>query len=279
MRLSPEIKEFTKNTLILTLFFTLILHLSWGYIRPYISLWASAGNSANFTIQNSDYLWSMATAVSLNVGQGGNIAKHTGSDLSSETISIGEVLASPKDGTEKLIGANMVWLQSYLNLIRTDIVSLLDNSNDRATTLDEHIETLKWAYTKTSEHLLLIDEQTRDLSSHIESAGNLMSIAKQKMEEKYQNSDYTNIDSIIEDYAKAKEDESRARAYMVYLERFRAGYITLQTQNKKLLDTLINNREALIKRSVVVIPSTGSDLLKKLNLIQTEKDYKDSQKQ
>lgn len=42
MRISPEIKEFTKNTLILTLFFTLVLHLSWGYVRPYLGLGANA---------------------------------------------------------------------------------------------------------------------------------------------------------------------------------------------------------------------------------------------
>lgn len=38
MLFRPEIKEFTKNTLILTLFFTLILHVSWGYIMPYLGI-------------------------------------------------------------------------------------------------------------------------------------------------------------------------------------------------------------------------------------------------
>ena len=70
MRISPEIKEFTKNTLILTLFFTVILHLSWGYIRPYLGLGANAENDANFIQIDRNYLGSIATAVSLNIGQG-----------------------------------------------------------------------------------------------------------------------------------------------------------------------------------------------------------------
>ncbi len=193
-------------------------------------------------------------------------------------ISISEVLANPKDGTSQLIGSNMVAIDQYIELLRTDIISLLDNSGDRGTALDEHIDLLKSAYTETSERLLLIDEQTRDLSSRIEADGATMTASKQKMEEKYQNKDPKDIDKIIDDFSKAKEDESRARAYMVYLERFRSGYIVLQTQNKKLLDTLINNREALIKRATVVIPDTGSDLLKKLNLIQTEEAFKETQK-
>jgi hypothetical protein len=62
-----EIKEFTKNTLILTLFLTLILHLSWGYIAPYLGMKASASNDANFTQLHTTYLGNIATAVSLNI--------------------------------------------------------------------------------------------------------------------------------------------------------------------------------------------------------------------
>ena len=74
---------------------------------------------------------------------------------------------------------------------------------------------------------------------------------------------------------KAKNQENRARVYLTYLERFQKGYGILQGQNRKVLDTLINNREALIKRSIVVIPDSGSDLLKQLGLITTEALYKE----
>lgn len=41
-----------------------------------------------------------------------------------------------------------------------------------------------------------------------------------------------------------------------------------------VLDTLINNREALIKRSVVVIPDSGTNFLKQMGLIQSEAELK-----
>ncbi len=278
MRIAPEIKDFTKNTLILTLFFTLILHLSWGYIRPYLGLWASAGNDANYVQTNTSYMWSIATASSLSIGQKKNTTAKAWNPLADETISIAEVLSHPKDGSEKLIGSNMVALQAYVSLLQTDIVSLLDQSTDRTVALDEHIELLKSAYTRTAERLTIIGEQISDLKAIEANALSTTAAAKAKMEEKYKSYEYTGVDTVIDDYVRAKNDENTSRVYLAYLERFQKGYGILQAQNKKLLDTLINNREALIKRSFVVIPDTGSDLLKKLNLLQTEEVYKETLK-
>ena len=44
--------------------------------------------------------------------------------------------------------------------------------------------------------------------------------------------------------------------------------------NKKLLDTLINNKDIIVKWTKVVIPSTWIEALRKLDLIVDEKDYK-----
>ena len=278
MRIAPEIKEFTKNTLILTLFFTLVLHLSWGYIRPYLGLWANAGNDANYVQTHASYIGSIATATSLSIGQEKKVSNKAGNILADDTISIAEVLSHPKDGSEKLIGSNMVALQAYVSLLQTDIVSMLDQSADRTTALDEHIELLKSAYTRTAERLSVIGEQIADLKAIQTTALATTADAKTKMEEKYKSYEYTGVDTVIDDYVRAKNDENKSRVYLAYLERFQKGYGILQGQNKKVLDTLINNREALIKRSFVVIPDSGSDLLKKLNLIQTESAYKESLK-
>ena len=97
MPFRPEIKEFTKNTLILTLFFTLILHLLWGYVAPYLGLGASASNDANFSQMNTTYLGNIATAVSLNVGQRAKESGKVGVNLSNDIISIAEVLSSPSE--------------------------------------------------------------------------------------------------------------------------------------------------------------------------------------
>ncbi len=274
MRIAPEIKEFTKNTLIFTLFFTLVIHLGWGYIAPYLGKSVKAGNDGTFTQANIVYIGSIATAVSLNVGQKEKPITSGPVNLANDMVSIAEVLSNPKEGERRLIASNMLSMSSYLNLLKTDIVALLDESTERGTALDEHIDLLKSYYMKTSERTTLLTEQSRDLQAILVASSQVTEAAKKSMEEKYKAFEYEWVDTVIDDYVKAKNEESRARVYLAYVERFQRGYGILQGQNKKILDTLINNREALIKRAVIIIPDSGSDLLKKLNLVVTEAEYK-----
>lgn len=68
----------------------------------------------------------------------------------------------------------------------------------------------------------------------------------------------------------AKNTDTRARVYLIYLENFRTSYTALQIRSLRLIDTLSNNRDALIKRSIVTIPASGTDIIRTLKLIQTE---------
>ena len=68
MAFTPEIKNFTKNTLILTLFFAVVLQLLWGPIMSWLGFSASAQNDAKFERANAVYLGNVATALSLNLG-------------------------------------------------------------------------------------------------------------------------------------------------------------------------------------------------------------------
>ena len=68
----------------------------------------------------------------------------------------------------------------------------------------------------------------------------------------------------------AKNIDTRARVYLIYLEGFQKSYTALQIRNLQLITALENNRDALIKRSTVVIPDSGTDIIRTLKLIQTE---------
>jgi hypothetical protein len=70
MVFTSEVKNFIKNTLILTVFFTLVLHLSWGYIGPMFGVKTNAGaNDLSFQQADIKYLGSVATAMGIQVGQ------------------------------------------------------------------------------------------------------------------------------------------------------------------------------------------------------------------
>jgi hypothetical protein len=151
---------------------------------------------------------------------------------------------------------------------------MLDETDQREKALDEHIDILKSYYVRTSERTTVLAEQSQELRTMLTASSQVTESAKKAMEEKYKAFEYDGVDTVIDSYVTAKNEENRARVYLAYIERFQRGYGILQGQNKKILDTLINNREALIQKTVVVIPDSGSELLKKLNLVISEADYK-----
>ena len=90
------------------------------------------------------------------------------------------------------------------------------------------------------------------------------------MQTSYTSYDYSSVDGAIDSYVTSKNTDTRARVYLIYLENFQKSYIALQVRNLRLIDALSNNRDALVKRSTVVIPNSGTDIIRTLKLIQTE---------
>lgn len=168
----------------------------------------------------------------------------------------------------------MVSINAYLNLLKIDIGNMLDTATDRTRTLDEHIALLKTYYIKTKEKQATISTQIQELKNTITEDANAANALKTNISTAYKGMDYASMDTMISSYMAAREDEMKARTFLTFLEKFSSSYNTLQGENAKILDTLINNREAIIKRATVVVPDSGTELMRKLNLIQTEAEYK-----
>jgi len=167
----------------------------------------------------------------------------------------------------------MVSLQAYAHLLETDIVKMLDGANDRWIVLDEHISTLRDYGNKTNERLKILDEQINEINALIAKSNDDTNGAKSVLESSFANLDYNGVDDAIDAYTKAKSEDNRARVYLVYLEKFKKAYTLLQAKNKKLLEALVSNRDALIRRTTVVIPSSGTNILKELRIVESQSDY------
>ncbi|MBB1553857.1 hypothetical protein HG442_000410 [Candidatus Gracilibacteria bacterium] len=278
MAFTPEIKNFIKNTIIFTLIFAVVIHFSWEYFSSLSGSSAQAHNNANFENANISYVGNSATALSLRIG---GIIPQKNTNLSNNsvdnTISIAEVLNNPVAGQEKLIASNMTAITAYANILKTDIVAMLDTAANRQASLDNHISLLKSYYLKTQERLNIIGEQKTEVQSLLSNATNAQNTAKNTLQNSYNVFEYSGVNSAINDYLDAKNLDSRMKIYAIYLDRFEKSYLALQNKNRKILDALMNNREGIIKKSMVVIPDTGTDIIKELGLIQSEADYKAKQ--
>ena len=77
MALPSEIKIFTKNTLIVTLFFALAIELSWDYVAPMMGIVTNANsNETRFQQAEVIYMGNTATALSLALGQRDTVAQN-----------------------------------------------------------------------------------------------------------------------------------------------------------------------------------------------------------
>lgn len=278
MAFTPEIKNFIKNTIIFTLIFAVVIHFSWEYFSSLSGSSAQAHNNANFENANISYVGNSATALSLRIG---GIILQKNTNLSNNSvdniISIAEVLNNPVAGQEKLIASNMTAITAYANILKTDIVAMLDTAANRQASLDNHISLLKSYYLKTQERLNIIGEQKTEVQSLLANATNAQNTAKNTLQNSYNVFEYSGVNSAINDYLDAKNLDSRMKIYAIYLDRFEKSYLALQNKNRKILDALMNNREGIIRKSMVVIPDTGTDIIKELGLIQSEADYKAKQ--
>ena len=278
MAFTPEIKNFIKNTIIFTLIFAVVIHFSWEYFSSLSGSSAQAHNNANFENANISYVGNAATALSLRIG---GIIPQKNTNLSNNSvdniISIAEVLNNPVAGQEKLIASNMAAITAYANILKTDIVAMLDTAANRQASLDNHISLLKSYYLKTQERLNIIGEQKTEVQSLLANATNAQNTAKNTLQNSYNVFEYSGVNSAINDYLDAKNLDSRMKIYAIYLDRFEKSYLALQNKNRKILDALMNNREGIIRKSMVVIPDTGTDIIKELGLIQSEADYKAKQ--
>lgn len=278
MAFTPEIKNFIKNTIIFTLIFAVVIHFSWEYFSSLSGSSAQAHNNANFENANISYVGNSATALSLRIG---GIIPQKNTNLSNNsvdnTISIAEVLNNPVAGQEKLIASNMTAITAYANILKTDIVAMLDTAANRQASLDNHISLLKSYYLKTQERLNIIGEQKTEVQSLLANATNAQNTAKNTLQNSYNVFEYSGVNSAINDYLDAKNLDSRMKIYAIYLDRFEKSYLALQNKNRKILDALMNNREGIIRKSMVVIPDTGTDIIKELGLIQSEADHKAKQ--
>lgn len=168
----------------------------------------------------------------------------------------------------------MVAASEYLNVLKTDVNKLLDSANDREAMLESFLDQLKYRYTSTTSYLTILSGQVRELQGTVTTSNQSIETIKTSMTATYKNLDYDKTEELLTRYLAEKQKNTYATTYLVFLGKFISTYQIMNTYNKTLLDTLINNKEALVKNVTVVLPDSGTSLMKQLNLVKTEAEWK-----
>lgn len=277
MLLKTEIKDFVKKVLMLWILLSLFINLLVTYFLSIDSKDVYANSNTNiskFKVVDNWFLWVTWVAVSLNVWTNEKSAKSIPVTLTKEVLPISYIISNKTASRDKVITSNMQNLFEYLNLLKTDLNSLLDQSSDREAMLETFRDELQARYKSTTDNLIILNQQWSELQSTITSSNKKISSLKLDLTSSYKKLDYEKTQENIDLYLEEKDKNTYATTYLVFISKFVQSYQILNNYNKVLLDTIINNREALIKNSSIVLPNSWTELLKKLNLVKTEAEAK-----
>lgn len=262
-----------KNILITTFLLFLITNFI-NFAGLYVNASLTDSNKSNFQNSKNDILSIAWVAITTNIWIRYSQKEAISNTIYKDVLSISEIISNKETAMKSLISNNMLFIKEYLSYLKVDIKSLLDKSRSRETTLNTYINWLELRFKNWTTNLNNLIEQKKIFEETMSNRNSDIETLKSKISKDFSNSDFNETSINIKDYLELKNEYNYARTYVIFINQFIRQYDFLNSYNKILLDTLINNKDALVKNSFVVLPDSGTQLIDKLDLIYQEQDYK-----
>ncbi len=266
---------------IITTCFIIIINLISGDFNNYIksnNKLISEENKYVFKSADSNNLWNIALAITTNIWIWYKKRQNTPINSYKDIKLIWSLIWDSKFILNELIKINMLAIKDYLNFVKIDIKSLLNTSKNRKDALENIIWWLELRYKNAIHNISILNNYRISLIKEMTNITNNIEILKTKMN--FDVKKYNSQESIknINKYVELKENYNSKKVKVVYINHFLKQYTFLNNYTKILLDTLINNKEAIINKWHIVIPDSWDDLIKKFDLIYSETKWKNELK-
>lgn len=185
-----------------------------------------------------------------------------------------QVVAAREYSDATNAGKHMQNISEYYNIMKTDVSWMLQSSNHKRETLDAYIQQLTYRYKLATTSITELQTKKTQLQTQLTESVEKVNKIKARINVDFKAFDADNTNRNIDWYLRAKWEYNYARTHLIFINQYIKQYQYLNNYNKTVLDALINNKDVISKNSFVVIPDTGTDVLKKMNLIITESDFK-----
>ena len=279
--MSTHLKTFVWKVFLLSTVLGSIFALSSQfYVNGFFSMKSDqtieeAENVKIFPKLNNSNLWSISVAISTNIGINHKLINQLPASIYKEIMSIEEAMYDNKKASNEIIWKNMIATAEYANVLKTSIKNLIWNSLNKEDVLEAYISQLEFRYENAVNNQSNLITQKNTFSASMILANNEVISIKNKIQADFIADDADASLENINAYLKAKNEYYFAKTYIIYINQFLWEYQNLNAYNKNLLDVLINNKEAILKDTYLIIPDSGwLDSLKSLDLIFEEADFK-----
>ncbi len=223
---------------------------------------------------NEQNLSWVGVAISTGIGIRFDTEQYNQATFYGKTGEIGQTNLESREIRKEMIAKNMVIIKEYLALLKTDVLWLLDSSDTRRNTLGTLISQLEIRYKNAAESSINLSNQKGLLLSDISQINSDIQTLKTKMWGDFSRSDSLASVEDVDEYIELRRRYTNNFTDIVYINQFLIQYNFLNNYNKSLLDTLINNKEAIITKSFIVIPDSGDEFLKSFKLLYEESEFK-----
>lgn len=269
------IKTYIFKIIILSLFFSIVINA----ISFFVTEWTPTvqwedRNRVIYKNMDDPKLWNIWVAISTNIWTRYKQLREVPVTIYNEVLDIWYIVSNKTVARDHIISNNLLQINEYYNILQTDILWLLWQSNDRSEVLEAFIDQLEFRYKAAAENIRTLKMQASTLNWSLNLANNKVERIKQNISRNFKNFDSETVIEDIDEYLAEKENYTYARTYIIFVNKFIKYYMFLNGYNKGLLDVVINNKEALIKNSQVVIPDTWANMLRKLKLLYKEDEWK-----
>ncbi len=279
--MSKQINKFLAKVLLLSTLIVVVFNIWDNLINANSNKTETLVNTENYTNfkwVNNNSLGKIWVAITTNVWIQYKKRWEIPATIYKDIFSVNEILKNQISANKELIWANMIAIEEYKNILKTNVKQLIDSSYDKPRTLDAFIDQLEYRYTINNKNIQTLNQQKTVFTNNMTSVNSKIDSLKLKIEKDFSENNSSESLVNIDNYLELKKQYYYSRTYIVYINHFLSEYNYLNKYNKLLLDTLINNKDALIKNAYVVIPDSWSTLLKKFDLIYDENQYKSIKK-
>lgn len=263
---------------IITTCFIIILNIVWASFSSY--LWEDNSKPAieenKYVFKSADWnnLWVVALAISTNIWIWFKQRTETPVNSYKDMKEISNFIWNPEAILSEIVETNMITIKDYLNFVKIDVKKLIDSSNNKKDSLENIISGLETRYKSATKNSSILSNYWVNLSQNMANITNDIETLKTKMDTDAKAFDSISSIENIKKYGELKKDFNDNKVKIVYINHFLKQYTFLNSYTKVLLDTLINNKEAIINSWYVVTPDSWNNFIKKFDLIYTEEEWK-----
>lgn len=234
----------------------------------------STQNKQTFKKANYSWLGNTSIAITTNIWMSYTQIKDLPATIYQDIFSISELINN-KNAQNELIWNNMIIIQEYLNVLKTDVKQLINSNLDKLAILNAFIDQLEFRYTSWIKSQEILIEQKNIFTTNLTNSDINTEILKIKIAKDFKNNDPEASLENINNYLELKKEYYNARVYISFIDKFLVQYNFLNNYNKNLATVLIKNKEAILKDAHLVIPTEWwIQALADFNLIFNEGETK-----